>query len=124
MRISICRPITFTATTRKLAALLHFVTLTEGSGIVYVNSRSKAETIAFALRSAGVRAEAYHAGLSNRGPVQDRFMNDETRVIVATIAFGMGIDKPDIRFIVHFHPSRSVDAYYQEVGRAGRDGKP
>ena len=62
-------------------------------------------------------------GLSERGPVQDRFMSDRTRVVVATIAFGMGIDKPDIRFIVHFHPSRSLDAYYQEVGRAGRDDR-
>jgi ATP-dependent DNA helicase RecQ len=108
----------------KQDALLKFVATTEGSGIVYVNSRHKAEMLAFALRSAGVQAEAYHAGLeSTRGQVQDRFMKGTTRVIVATIAFGMGIDKPDIRFIVHFHPSRSLDSYYQEVGRAGRDGK-
>ncbi|HXF63093.1 MAG TPA: RecQ family ATP-dependent DNA helicase, partial [Caldilineaceae bacterium] len=107
----------------KLAALLKFVTETEGSGIVYVNSRHKAESLAFALRGAGVAAEAYHAGLEDRSGVQDRFMSDQTRVVVATIAFGMGIDKPDIRFIVHFHPSRSLAAYYQEVGRAGRDGK-
>ncbi len=108
----------------KLAALLKFVTETEGSGIVYVNSRHKSEALAYQLRQAGVTAEAYHAGLESRGEIQDRFMGDQTRVVVATIAFGMGIDKADIRFIVHFHPSRSLAAYYQEVGRAGRDDKP
>ncbi len=106
----------------KLSAVLKFVTETTGSGIVYVNTRHKAEALAFALRQAGVAAEAYHAGLENRAPVQDRFMANETRVVVATVAFGMGIDKSDIRFIVHFHPSRSLAGYYQEVGRAGRDG--
>lgn len=108
----------------KLAALLQFVTESDGSGIIYVNSRHKSESLAYELRSKGVSAEAYHAGREDRGAVQDRFMSDQTRVVVATIAFGMGIDKPDIRFIVHFHPSRSLAAYYQEVGRAGRDGKP
>lgn len=108
----------------KLAALLKFAGETEGSGIVYVSSRHKAEQLAYQLRQANVSAEAYHAGLENRGAVQDRFMNEETRVVVATIAFGMGIDKANIRFIIHFHPSRSLAAYYQEVGRAGRDGKP
>ncbi len=108
----------------KLAALLKFAKETEGSGIIYVNSRRKCESLATLLRSDGIRAEAYHAGLADRGAVQDRFMNDKTRVVVATIAFGMGIDKSDIRFIVHFHPPRSLAAYYQEVGRAGRDGVP
>ncbi|MCX6050585.1 MAG: RecQ family ATP-dependent DNA helicase, partial [Chloroflexi bacterium] len=108
----------------KLAALLKFVAETPGSGIVYVNSRHKSESLAFELRQVGVAAEAYHAGLAERGAVQDRFMSDRTRVVVATVAFGMGIDKADIRFIVHFHPSRSLAAYYQEVGRAGRNGQP
>ena len=106
----------------KLAALLKFVTETEGSGIVYANSRRKCEALALRLRSEGVAAEAYHAGLSDRSGVQDRFMKGENRVVVATVAFGMGIDKADIRFIVHFHPPRSLAAYYQEAGRAGRDG--
>lgn len=108
----------------KLEALIKFAQDTQGSGIVYVNSRHKAEQLAYQLRQANISAEAYHAGLSERGAVQDRFMNETTRVVVATIAFGMGIDKANIRFIVHFHPSRSLAAYYQEVGRAGRDGKP
>ncbi len=108
----------------KRIALIKFVQETAGSGIVYVNSRHKAEALAIGLREAGVAAEAYHAGMQERGAIQDRFMADKTRVVVATIAFGMGIDKSDIRFIVHFHPSRSLAAYYQEVGRAGRDDKP
>jgi ATP-dependent DNA helicase RecQ len=108
----------------KREALVNFVGKTEGSGIVYVNRRDTAEQLANDLRAAGVRAKAYHAGLeSTRSQVQESFMRGEIRVIVATIAFGMGIDKSDIRFIIHFHPSRSLDSYYQEVGRAGRDGK-
>jgi ATP-dependent DNA helicase RecQ len=108
----------------KLAALLKFVTEQEGSGIVYANSRRKCEALALQLQQEGIAAEAYHAGLSDRNTVQDRFMSNRSRVVVATVAFGMGIDKSDIRFIVHFHPPRSLAAYYQEAGRAGRDGKP
>ncbi len=106
----------------KVAALLDFVARTEGSGIVYASTRRGCENLAVRLRGAGISAEAYHAGRSDRHAVQERFMRGETRVVVATVAFGMGIDKADIRFIVHFHPPRSLAAYYQEVGRAGRDG--
>ncbi len=108
----------------KVAALLDFVARTEGSGIVYASTRRGCENLALRLRGAGIPAEAYHAGRGDRHAVQERFMRGETRVVVATVAFGMGIDKADIRFIVHFHPPRSLAAYYQEVGRAGRDGIP
>lgn len=97
-----------------------------GAGIVYVSSRRNAEAVAAVLRRNGVNARHYHAGLeaSERNAVQDAFMRGRVRVIVATVAFGMGVDKPDVRFIVHFNPSRSLEAYAQESGRAGRDGRP
>lgn len=96
------------------------------AGIVYCLSRAKVEDTAAALSRAGVTALPYHAGLdaSVRARHQDRFINEDGVVIVATIAFGMGIDKPDVRFVAHLDLPKSIEAYYQETGRAGRDGKP
>ena len=96
------------------------------AGIVYCLSRAKVEDTAAALTKAGVTALPYHAGLdaSSRARNQDRFINEDGVVIVATIAFGMGIDKPDVRFVAHLDLPKSIEAYYQETGRAGRDGKP
>lgn len=98
----------------------------QGSGIVYVSSRERAEKVARDLYRWGIRARHYHAGLDTgeRARVQDEFMRGQVRVIVATVAFGMGVDKSDVRFIAHFNPSRSLEAYAQESGRAGRDGLP
>jgi len=96
------------------------------AGIVYCLSRAKVEDTADALTKAGIPALPYHAGLDAgiRARNQDRFINEDGVVIVATIAFGMGIDKPDVRFVAHLDLPKSIEAYYQETGRAGRDGKP
>jgi len=96
------------------------------AGIVYCLSRAKVEDTATALTKAGIEALPYHAGLDAkiRARNQDRFLNEDGVVIVATIAFGMGIDKPDVRFVAHLDLPKSIEAYYQETGRAGRDGKP
>ena len=105
-------------------ALVERVVAAAKPGIVYVATRKRAEALAAALTDAGVRAAPYHAGLksSERGAIQDAFMADEVDLVTATIAFGLGIDKADVRFVFHADPSDSVDAYYQEIGRAGRDG--
>ena len=110
----------------KRDALVDAVVASKGTGIVYVATRDGTEEIADVLNDQGVRASAYHAGLksSERDAIQDAFMGDEVDVIVATIAFGMGIDKADVRFVYHHDISESVDSYYQEIGRAGRDGEP
>jgi ATP-dependent DNA helicase RecQ len=112
---------------RKRRALLDRVAETPGPGIVYCATKKGAEEVAKELRTRDVRAEHYHGGLSprTREQRQDAFMDGGgIDVMVATIAFGMGIDKPDVRWVMHHDVSESVDSYYQELGRAGRDGEP
>ncbi len=110
----------------KLGWLRAAVATTSGQGLIYASSRRKCEHVAQILTRNGVRAGYYHAGLDRdtRARSQDRFMEGDLEVMVATVAFGMGIDKPDIRYLIHFQPSQSLENYTQESGRAGRDGNP
>jgi ATP-dependent DNA helicase RecQ len=110
---------------RSYNQLLNYIRTQTGAGIVYCLSRRNVDEIAFRLQKDGISALPYHAGMADeaRSLNQTRFIRDDVQVIVATIAFGMGINKPDVRFVIHYDLPRNLESYYQESGRAGRDGQ-
>lgn len=113
-------------TKHSFAEVLQIIQKKGGSGIIYCLSRKKVEEVAYKLQQSGIEALPYHAGMNDvdRSTNQTRFIRDDVQVMVATIAFGMGINKPDVRFVIHYDLPKNLEGYYQESGRAGRDNEP
>ncbi|MCY7383313.1 MAG: DNA helicase RecQ [Microcoleus sp. CAN_BIN18] len=113
-------------TKHSFAEVLQIIQKKGGSGIIYCLSRKKVEEVAYKLQQSGIEALPYHAGMNNvdRSTNQTRFIRDDVQVMVATVAFGMGINKPDVRFVIHHDLPKNLEGYYQESGRAGRDNEP
>ncbi|HSF76744.1 MAG TPA: DNA helicase RecQ, partial [Microcoleus sp.] len=113
-------------TKHSFAEVLQIIQKKGGSGIIYCLSRKKVDEVAYKLQQSGIAALPYHAGMNDvdRATNQTRFIRDDVQVMVATIAFGMGINKPDVRFVIHYDLPKNLEGYYQESGRAGRDNEP